>query len=139
MEQKHQQLIHVIRSAASGLRLDSAEYQWGHMGQCNVGHLMQAMTGMKSSEIVRSVDHEMNEWTEFAKNICEETSHKVEDLFASLHKLGFSREDVIHLENLTDKHVLENLPGGFRHLRRNDKNDVIAYFESMADLLAKAA
>ena len=132
-------LINVIKVATESLQSGSTPYQWGHLGQCNVGHLVQAMTGMSGSEIVRSIDHDMNEWTEFAKGICPRTKHKVEDLFETMRKLGFSRQDVIHLENLSDMRVLKNLPGGFRYLRRNQKEDVIEYLRSMAELIAKAA
>jgi hypothetical protein len=31
--------------------------------------------------------------------------------------------------------VLDNLPGGFRWLKRNERQDVIAYFETFADML----
>ena len=31
--------------------------------------------------------------------------------------------------------MLEKLPGGFRWLKRNQREDVILYFEAMADLL----
>jgi len=34
--------------------------------------------------------------------------------------------------------VLNNLDGGFRHLERNNRNDVIDYMNSFADLLEKA-
>ena len=35
------------------------EYQWGHMGQCNAGHLIQTITGMSSYEIVKSIDFQL--------------------------------------------------------------------------------
>jgi hypothetical protein len=39
------------------------------------------------------------------------------------------------LENLSDRKILENLNGGFRHLQRNRREDVIEYMRSFADLL----
>jgi hypothetical protein len=43
--------------------------------------------------------------------------------------------DIHNLEYLEDKAVLENLPGGFRWLKRNVREDVIVYFETMAAML----
>jgi hypothetical protein len=36
---------------------------------------------------------------------------------------------------LTDREVLNHLPGGFRWLKRNVREDVIIYFEAFANLL----
>jgi hypothetical protein len=36
---------------------------------------------------------------------------------------------------LEDRRVLENLPGGFRWLKRNVREDVVVYFETMAEML----
>jgi hypothetical protein len=36
---------------------------------------------------------------------------------------------------LEDKQVLKQLPGGFRWLSRNKREDVILYFETFANLL----
>ncbi|HTM93875.1 MAG TPA: hypothetical protein VL095_15745, partial [Flavisolibacter sp.] len=43
--------------------------------------------------------------------------------------------DIHNLEYLEDRTVLENLPGGFRWLKRNVREDVIVYFETMAEML----
>ncbi|MFZ4478198.1 MAG: hypothetical protein ACOYPR_23600, partial [Saprospiraceae bacterium] len=48
---------------------------------------------------------------------------------------GLQPSDVQHLEYLSDKTVLKNLAGGFRWLKRNKREDVIAYFEAFAQLL----
>ena len=48
-----------------------------------------------------------------------------------------THHDIVMLENLSDRSVLENLKGGFRHLKKNVKEDVVSYMESFADLLEK--
>ena len=52
-----------------------------------------------------------------------------------MQRYGLSHSDIVKLENLSDKTILDNLNGGFRHLRRNVKEDVIEYMRSFADLL----
>ena len=97
---------------------------------------------MTDYEIAKSVDFELDEWTEYANDYCEGTGHKVEDLFSALLNVGFEREDVIHLENLSDRRVLQRV--GERHgeerryLRRNDVDHVQLYMHTMADLLEEA-
>jgi hypothetical protein len=52
-----------------------------------------------------------------------------------LLQAGLTTSDIHHIEYLTDRDVLERLPGGFRWLKRNVREDVILYFEAFADLL----
>ena len=67
---------------------------------------------------------------------CEGSGQKVEDLFTTLQNIGFSREDVIHLENLSDKRVLGRLSNGRpRYLQRNRLEDVTLYMNTLAEIL----
>lgn len=131
-------LIAALRETAD--RLDAgARYEWGHMGRCNCGHLVQTVTQLTDREIVRSIDHQLDEWTEHANDYCAGTGHKVEDLFAALDAIGFYADDVRHLEYLSDPRVLDRLPAASRHLRRNQAEDVCLYLRTLADTLDVAA
>ena len=131
-------LIDALRQTSNRLLDDQVEYQWGHMGQCNAGHLIQTLTGLSSFEIVESIDFQLDEWSEHAIDYCSNTGCKVDDIFLTIEKHGMTHEDIVKLENLSDRKVLNNLDGGFRHLERNNRNDVIDYMNSFADLLEKA-
>ena len=131
-------LIDALRQTSNRLLDDQVEYQWGHMGQCNAGHLIQTLTGLSSFEIVESIDFQLDEWSEHAIDYCSNTGCKVDDIFLTIEKHGLTHEDIVKLENLSDGKVLNNLDGGFRHLERNNRNDVIDYMNSFADLLEKA-
>ena len=131
-------LVDALRATSERLEKDNAEYQWGHMGQCNAGHLIQTITGMSSFEIVESVDFKLDEWSEHATDYCSCTGSKVEDIFLAMERHGMTHSDIVKLENLSDKKILENLNGGFRYLRRNVKEDVIEYMLSYADLIEKS-
>jgi hypothetical protein len=48
---------------------------------------------------------------------------------------GLTPSDIHHLEYLDNREILEQLPGGFRWLRKNDRDDVISYFETYANVL----
>ena len=134
MAKSNPELINALRKTAG--RLESgARYEWGHMGRCNCGHLVQTLTCMTDHDIVKSIDFQLDEWSEHAQDYCQGTGHKVDELFLTLQSIGFSHEDVIHLENLSDKRVLDRLTGGHRYLRRNDVSDVQRYMITLAELL----
>lgn len=128
-------LIQALRQAASNLK-DGAKYEWGHMGRCNCGHLVQTATQMTDVEIVKSIDHQLDEWTEHAKDYCAHSKHKIDDLFATMASIGFDHYDMAHLEYLSDQAVLSALPKE-RYLHRNNPQHVSLYMDTMADLLEK--
>lgn len=128
------ELIEALRETACRLEA-GARYEWGHMGRCNCGHLVQSLTDLSDVEIVASIDFKVSEWSEHANDYCEGTSRKVDDLFEILEQTGFTREDVIHLEYLSDQEVLRKLEGDKRHLRRNKVEDVSLYMNTLADML----
>jgi hypothetical protein len=53
----------------------------------------------------------------------------------SAGSISLTPTDIHNVEYLADKEVLRNLTGGFRWLKRNNKEHAIAYFEAFADLL----
>lgn len=128
-------LIDALLVTSERLEQEDVQYQWGHMGQCNAGHLIQTITGMSSFEIVESVDFQLDEWSEHAIDYCSCTGNKVDDIFLSIEKQGLTHSDIVKLENLSDRKILENLNGGFRYLQRNRREDVVEYMRSFADLL----
>lgn len=135
MAQSNPELIRALRETAKRLSA-GAKYEWGHMGRCNCGHLVQTLTDMTDYEIARSVDFELDEWTEYARDYCEGSGHKVDDLFITLQNVGFGWEDVICLENLSDKRVFKRLSNGIPcYLQRNKIEDVTLYMNTLADIL----
>jgi hypothetical protein len=132
--QSRPELINALRETAARLE-GGAKYEWGHMGRCNCGHLVQTVTQLTDHEIAQAVDFELDEWSEYAQDYCAGTGHKVDNLFVILQDVGFSYQDVIHLENLSDTRVLDRLEGGRRYLRRNRVEDVTLYMLTLADML----
>jgi hypothetical protein len=127
-------LIEALRTAATQLRA-GAHYAWGHHGACNCGNLLQALTPLTESEILSYAHSGTGEWTELAEAYCPDTQVPVNLLISKLQEAGLNPVDIHHIEYLSDKEVLRNLPGGFRWLKRNQREDVILYFEAFANLL----
>jgi len=134
MAEGNPDLIDALRESARRLE-NGARYEWGHMGRCNCGHLVQSLTHMTDREIVVAVDHDVDEWTEHAHDYCAGTRHKADDLFRTLIAVGFTPEDVMHLEYLSDTTVLRRLAPDRRHLERNRREDVSLYMMTLADML----
>ena len=134
MAKSNPELIDALRTTAQRLS-DGAHYEWGHMGRCNCGHLLQTITKMTAHEIVQAADYHLDEWTEHAKDYCEGTGYALDTLFLTLQEMGFDYQDVIHLENLSDHRVLQQLGQEPRYLRRNCVSDVTLYMHTLADLL----
>jgi hypothetical protein len=128
------ELIHALRETATRLR-NGAQYSWGHHGACNCGNLLQVITRLDAGEIRRYAHTAVGEWTELAQEFCPATGAPVNYIITQLEQLGLTPTDIHHIEYLTDREVLNHLPGGFRWLKRNKKEDTILYFETFANVL----
>ena len=127
-------LINALRTAARNIQ-QGAPYAWGNHGQCNCGHLLQSLTGFSAKHLVSLASGDAGEWTELAEEYCDNTNLPLGQLMAELQTAGLTPSDIHHLEYLTDKEVLHNLPGGFRWLKRNNRHDVVLYFSTLATML----
>lgn len=131
------QLVAALRQAAQNLR-NGQHYAWGHHGSCNCGHVLQVVTRLSKEEIVRHAQTVYGEWTEIAEEYCGISNAPAYLLVSELEKLGLTPTDVHNLEYLEDRKVLERLPGGFRWLKKNVREDVVVYFETYATMLEDA-
>lgn len=125
-------LIETLQQAAKNLRA-GAHYAWGSHGSCNCGHVLQVATKLSKEEIIRHAQTVHGEWTEIAEDYCGITNAPAYLLVSKLEKLGLTPTDIHNLEYLEDRKVLEALPGGFRWLKKNVREDVVVYFETMAE------
>ena len=127
-------LISALREAAIRLR-QGAHYAWGNHGACNCGHLLQVMTSFSEQEILRYAHTGIGEWTELGEEYCINTGTPLGLMVKGLQEAGLTATDIHHIEYLSDKKVLQYLPGGFRWLKKNRREDVVLYFEAFADML----
>jgi hypothetical protein len=134
MAQANILLIEALRETAARLR-NGAHYAWGNHGACNCGNLAQVVTKLSKEEILAYAHTGIGEWSELAEDYCGITSAPAGLLISKLQEIGLTPTDIHNLEYLEDKNVLQHLPGGFRWLQRNVREDVIVYFETFAVLL----
>ena len=134
MAQANILLIEALRETAARLR-NGAHYAWGNHGACNCGNLAQVVTKLSKEEILAYAHTGIGEWSELAEDYCGITNAPAGLLISKLQEIGLTPTDIHNLEYLEDKNVLQHLPGGFRWLQRNVREDVIVYFETFAGLL----
>lgn len=128
------ELIQALRETATRLK-NGSHYAWGHHGACNCGNLAQVVTNLSEGEILRYAHAGIGEWTELAQEFCPVTQLPINMLISQLEAIGLTPTDIHHIEYLTDREVLNHLEGGFRWLKRNKREDAIAYFNAFANLL----
>ena len=127
-------LINALRETA--IRLSAgADYAWGNHGSCNCGNLLQVITALNRTEILRLAQTGVGEWTELAEDYCGVSKIPVDQLIGHLMEAGLTPTDIHNIEYLEDREILNRLPGGFRWLKRNVREDVIIYLKTMADML----
>lgn len=127
-------LIGALRQAADKLK-SGAHYAWGHHGSCNCGHVLQVVTHLSKEEILRHAHTGIGEWTELSEDFCGVTNVPADLMISKLQAIGLTPTDIHCLEYLQDREVLNRLPGGFRWLQKNVREDVVLYFETMAEML----
>jgi len=128
-------LVHALYATAA--RLDAhATYTWGHLGMCNCGHLVQTLCAIPPARIHQIALERTGDWEQLANDYCPTSGHAIDDVITELVTAGLTAGDIGHLEKLDDPAVLAALPGGHRWLRRNRRDDVVAYLRAWAALLA---
>lgn len=129
-------VIEAIHQTRQRLNTDS-EYAWSHLGSCNCGHLTQTITQKSKAEIHALALQKAGDWQEHIVDYCPESGYPIDHIIAALLSFGFTRQDLIHLERLSDKEILAKLTGGKRELNYRLRSDVIAYLDAWLKLLSE--
>lgn len=135
MAKPNPELIYALRNAAQKLQ-DSQNYQWGHMGSCNCGYLVQEVTKLSKADIHEyAMRTRGGDWSEQALDFCPTSGYLMDQVISYMLDAGMDIADFKHLERLSDKEVLQKLPLEERYLRHNYKKDVVKYMNAWAELL----
>jgi hypothetical protein len=135
MARPTEKLINKLRETAANLEAGGS-YSWGHIARCNCGHLAQSILALSSSEIYQAArSGGIDEWTEFANDYCPASGAPIDDIMDAMLNIGFELKDIHELEYLSNRVVLEALPGGFRYLEKGKRQDAALYMRTWAALL----
>lgn len=125
-----------LRKAANNLK-QGKPYEWGHMGNCNCGHLAQVLLNTSKDEIHRAAMEKIGDWSEQVNTVCKTSGLEIDQLIFGLFEKGLSRQDIMNLEYLKDPNILANIPKEKLPLRNNIREDVILYLETWAAMLER--
>lgn len=134
MAKANPELIAAMRRAANKI-VKEDKYQWGHMGHCNCGHLAQELTQLSSSDIHRIAMQRSGDWNDQCEDYCENSQMPIDILISELLSKGLSIEELMKLEKLSDKVILDRLPKNQNYLERNNKYHVALYLNTWAQIL----
>ena len=126
-------LIDALRRSATDIETGKA-YEWGHMGGCNCGHLVQNLTQLSRAQIhTYAMSKGTGDWSEQVEVWCETSKMDMDLLISELLSYGLSKEDLIHLELLNDRQITKRL--GRNDLAKNSKHDAALYMRAWAEVL----
>ena len=126
-------LIEALQNTARKLE-SGAPYQWGHMGSCNCGNLVQELTSLSKGEIHAYAMRGRGDWNDQIMDFCPTSGMPMDLLISELLNMGITRKDLMNLEKLSDPHVLKNLSEK-KYLKHNNKSDLVLYLKAWAKLL----
>jgi hypothetical protein len=135
MARASQKLIDVLRRTADRI-LDSPDYQWGHMGACNCGHLAQTITMRTKADIHKRSLYGIGDWNDQLNDYCPTSGLPFDEVIIEMLDFGFDIDDLKHLERLSDPKILNQLPFP-TYLKFNVKEDVALYLTLWADVLTE--
>lgn len=124
--------ITALKKAAHDIE-NGAHYEWGHMGSCNCGHVVQNLTNLSKDEIHRYAMDKVGDWSEQVLDFCPESGMTMDLLIAELLQHGITTQDLIDLERLSKPVVLEKL--GVSNLERNNREHAVKYMKAWAELI----
>jgi len=127
-------LVQAIRETAQRLAKGD-NYQWGHMGSCNCGHLAQTITRYSKGKIHGAAMWRHGDWREQLRDYCPQSGLPMDQIIDQMLDFGLSTDDLKHLERLSHPRVLEALPPERRNLTHNVRHDVVLYLHTWAWLL----
>ncbi|BDC98806.1 hypothetical protein [Persicobacter psychrovividus] len=129
-------LVDCIRKAAKNIE-QSENYQWGHMGGCNCGHLAQEITKLSAKEIhtYALANRTEGDWSEQTAAYCPTSGYPMDMVISLMLDKGLDVTDLKHLEKLTDPKVLRAMAPVLMYPKHNRKNDVVLYMRTWADIM----
>lgn len=128
------ELLRALRVTADRIA-GPARYQWGHMGQCNCGHLAQTLTATGGQAIHRSALEREGDWSEQMVEYCPDSGLRIDDIITTMLAAGLELADLRHLERLSDPAVLALVSAEHLPLRRNRRADAVLYLRAWSELL----
>ncbi|WMJ73730.1 hypothetical protein RCC89_11220 [Cytophagaceae bacterium ABcell3] len=130
------ELIDALRKTAKRVSVKS-NYEWKDIGACNCGNLVQVVTDLNKKEISNYGIKKHGDWEMLVRLYKKDSGYKIDDIITEMLNIGFILDDLVHLENLSDRKILSRIPET-KFLKRDRKDDVVLYLNTWADMMEEA-
>ncbi len=134
MARANQRLIEAVEDTIARL-MSGADYQWGHMGMCNCGHLVQSLTNRSRREIHAAALLRAGDWGQQSIDYCPTSGLPLDSIISEMLEAGLTLDDINYIERLNDPKVLARLPLEQRWMKRNNRDHVVRYLSTWNELL----
>ncbi|SMO62415.1 hypothetical protein [Solitalea koreensis] len=131
---KKLRLIVALQEAALEIRNNSS-YQWGHMGSCNCGFLVQKLTNLDKGKIHQMAMVREGDWREQLEEYCPNSGYPIDHLIFDLLQFGLTTQELAHLERLSDPRILNCIGTEGGKLNFNDSEHAALYMSTWANML----
>lgn len=128
------EIVQVLRRTADRIECNTAD-QWGNTRLCNCGFLAQEIAKLKKEELYTRAMQRHGDSREQLNDASPIGEYAIDDILSDMLTFGFDRDDLKHLERLSDQRVLRNFPEPHHNLQPNAKHDVVKYLKAWANLL----
>lgn len=132
MAYSSEHLIETLRTTARRIR-QSSGFSWTHMGRCICGFLAQTITHLAPAEIHALALQKAGDWEQQTHDFCPSSKYPIDYIIQCMLDLGLNRQDIAHLEKLSDVRILRYL--GVTHLDYRSAGDAVSYLNAFADIL----
>ena len=139
MARPTKEFLRALEESIEAMEAEGASYQWGHMGQCNCGHLVHALTKIPQAEIHAAALKRAGDWGQQAIDYCPTSGYPLDHIITTMLEAGMDIDDINNLERLDDKRVLDRLPRERRYLSQNNKEDAVLYMRTWLTMLREEA
>jgi hypothetical protein len=118
---KNEKLITSLNVVVTALENGTIEHNWSKTDKCNCGLVAQAIVGVSPGNLfknfiqplaneMRKVDPKYKDaaptWQQMVGAYCPLTGEPIAEIFKILYAAGLTREDIGHLETLSDPNIL---------------------------------
>jgi hypothetical protein len=134
MARANQRLIEAVEQTIARLT-SGADYQWGHMGMCNCGHLVQSLTTRSRREIHAAALLRAGDWGQQSIDYCPTSGLPIDSIISEMLEAGLTLDDINYLERLNDPRVLALLSLEERWMKRNNRDHLVRYLTTWNTLL----
>ncbi len=114
-------LLEALIAVSKALENDTIDYVWSEICTCNCGLVAQAITKTSKDELydyyLRDISERLQTkknskycptWAQMISEYCPLTGTPTIEIFKALFEAGMNREEIAHLEYLSDPAILKN-------------------------------